>query len=286
MISTTFDGGVAWPPKPIVIGNSDLNSVTQFESWISEKFNGIPAVAFSSGREGIKATALCLKMEGFQRFSVPPFTSECVVHAIQSANQIVLTNLNRQHSDYVYHQYGHRFEQDLPPIMEDSVDTYFSFGQSPFLSNARFAIWSMRKLFGVQEGSVVWCVNESDKVKLQSIRENLQSWKDLDVINFYKSVSYVMKNWKLAYDDYSEIVVHLLQKHLNIIHSSMQSYYFETTLKGVIPTVLKLSNDADILTSKNFLRNTVLLKRRLVRSNLERNNSSLMLPIWQIRKDF
>ena len=274
----TKDGGLAWPMAFSLHQHTEVTTNNDFEEWISNAFPGFFPVVFESGRDAIKALGKLLRNRGITQLVVPPFTTQCVIEALTSSQLYVSTPYAEDiECDFIYHQYGHLFVQTSEAIVEDSVDTFMNSGISPFRTNTEFAIWSFRKLFGMQFGGMIWCRDKEVQTMLRSYSERMQtSSRDLS-----KCLKFVENNWVTKQED----LRYKLQLVLDIatqFESSHELLSYSRMLEdGHIPLVLTVTESFIEYMEEILDTNLIVIERHLVTSTKQPSEISLFLPLSQ-----
>jgi len=119
-----------------------------------------------------------MKLGRAQLLWTPGYSSHCVLEAaahICTPSPVASSELS---AALVYHQWG--FIQktnfgDAVTIIEDSVDSLFVPGFSPFSGAGAYALWSLPKVFGTLGGGVVFCRLPADATALRAYRNQCPS---------------------------------------------------------------------------------------------------------------
>lgn len=279
MTIVTDDGGLAWTPAKKNLDLGEKTSIRDFQDWCANSFQGLYPVVFETGREAIRAVGQLLFSRGLNVVSVPPFTSQCVVQSFTSAGLITKTGIYPELAlDFIYHQYGHFFKQTNSSIVEDSVDSLFALGRSPFRTDSEFAIWSLRKSFGMQLGGLVWCRDSNTARTLAS--GSKVSLNKIDTLE--RCLGYIERSWSTLYSANEKRVKRLLQIFEQADNQSLHSRYVEMMREGILPSAIEIDDHLVPIISGTFKSNVKILRRHSVNNPSDKHNKALFLPIWQI----
>lgn len=274
----TNDGAAAWPKKNVIFSNYPYLSVHDFEKWISNAYrNQLPTV-FDYGRDAISAVGKLLEEQNQKLIDVPPFTTQCVVHALNSSGLAVATPIyNKGDCDFVYHQYGLPFTQKCDPIIDDSIDTMFRIGRDPFRTNSQFTIWSFRKSLGIPLGAVVWSRDkESQSFLMQLSKEYRKNENDI-----CKNLSYVKGTWESEYSKRETNLELIIEIFKNEGLSKSYEGYERLVKEGIIPIALEVNHlELEALTV-NLGSDLLIVRRHRVDSPNATHKLTAFLPVWQ-----
>lgn len=279
MMIFTNDGGLAWTPATKISELGEKTSIEDFQNWCASSFQDSYPVVFETGREALRAVGQLLFSRGLTIVSVPPFTSQCVVQSFAAAGLVTKTELDPELAlDFIYHQYGHFFEQASSALVEDSVDSIFTLGRSPFRTDSEFAIWSFRKSFGTQLGGLVWCRDLNSARTIAS-----ESKVSLEKINaLERCLGYIKRSWSTLYGANEKRVVRILQMFERAENQSFHDRYVEMMREGILPSAIEIDDDLVPMISSTFNSNVQILTRHSVNSPGDRQTKTLFFPIWQI----
>ena len=164
-------GGDVWPKKRKISLKIKLSTSEEIESHMQSIFTVGYPVVLSSGRVAI-TYALKSSFVG-EAVGLFPYASQCVVSSVIKAGLTPVTPLNFSSIDVSYNQWG-RFNNNLvsPPLIEDSVDSFYPVNAKIFRTGAKYELWSLSKIFGLNYGAVLWCKNKTDADKIKSFRNS------------------------------------------------------------------------------------------------------------------
>jgi putative PLP-dependent aminotransferase (TIGR04422 family) len=170
-MSGNKSSGEVWVKQRKSYFNRTKSSSLEVENKLMEYFNSGYPVVLSSGRSAISMTFRYFYKGSDVR--VFPFASQCVVNSVLAAHLTPSTPLNLSVIDISYNQWGH-FNQslELPPFLEDSVDSFYPIYSEVLRSGADFEVWSLQKIFGLNYGAVLWCKSEKDARKIRNLRDS------------------------------------------------------------------------------------------------------------------
>lgn len=163
--------GDVWPKKRKISLKIRLSSSEEIESCLQSIFTVGHPVILSSGRVAI-TYALKSSFVG-KAVGLFPYASQCVVSSVIKAGLTPVTPLNFSSLDVSHNQWG-RFNNNLvsPPLIEDSVDSFYPANAKILRTGARYELWSLSKIFGLNYGAVLWCKNKTDADKIKSFRKS------------------------------------------------------------------------------------------------------------------
>jgi putative PLP-dependent aminotransferase (TIGR04422 family) len=163
--------GDVWPKKRKILLKIKLSSSEEIESCLQSIFTVGHPVILSSGRVAV-TYALKSSFVG-EVVGLFPYASQCLVSSVIKAGLTPVTPLNFSTIDVSYNQWG-RFNNNLvsPPIIEDSVDSFYPANAKILRSGAKYELWSLSKIFGLNYGAVLWCKNKTDADKIKRFRNS------------------------------------------------------------------------------------------------------------------
>lgn len=253
--------GDVWPKKRKISLKIKLSTSDEIESHLQSIFTVGYPVILSSGRVAI-TQALKTSFVG-ETVGLFPYASQCVVSSVINAGLTPVTPLNFSTVDVSYNQWG-RFNNNLvsPPIIEDSVDSFYPAHSKILRTEAKYEIWSLSKIFGLNYGSVLWCKYQTDAEKIKSFRNSKESrlriirsllrvvkkfntrlyfkWEQLEYRNLellpfeYGAIFKKVSNWQRLYEvRLSEYCTALNDLGINLVNQTLEA-------EGVIPVVIEL----------------------------------------------
>ncbi len=175
-------GGDVWIRNHNLKLGFNLSTAEEIEKELKLYFNSGYPVILSSGRSAI---SLALRLfYGDKLVRLFPYASQCVVSGVIQAGLIPVTPLKFASLDISYNQWGRtNLNLDEVPFIEDSVDSFYPLNGKVLRSGARFEVWSMSKIFGLQYGAILWCSSDSDAQKVRDLRDSNRS-----VIKMFKRI--------------------------------------------------------------------------------------------------
>ena len=188
-MKTYKSSGDVWPVKRKISFKVKISNSQEIESCLQNIFTVGYPVVLSSGRVAI-TSALKSSFTG-KTVRLFPYASQCVVTSVIKAGLIPVTPLKFSMIDISYNQWG-RFNENLvlPPIIEDSVDSFYPATAKILRTGAQFEVWSLSKIFGLNYGAVLWCKNKADADKVKSLRD----FKKLR-FRIFRSILRIVKNF-------------------------------------------------------------------------------------------
>lgn len=278
-MNITDDGGIVWPRTKSIVNLNGRTSFADFEEWSSHSFQGYYPIVFETGREAIRAVGQVLHSRGMHSISVPPYTTQCVVQALTSANLIPNTPTGSEVVlDFIYHQYGHFFKQEKDSIIEDSVDTIFKIGRSPFRTNSEFAVWSFRKSFGLELGGLAWCRDRSTALELtKHSRALMRKESGLEIC-----LTYVQNSWQYVYECNQKRILSSFSLLENFDNKKSMNRYKNMLREGILPAAIEVEESGIPRLVKSLSGNIKILRRHFIHNPSSRNEESFFLPIWQV----
>lgn len=246
-----------WPDaKPLSV--SDLIganiSSENIEARLANLYpNGHP-VLFSSARAGLRATLAVMKLGRAQLLWTPGYSSHCVLNAaahICTPSPVASSELS---AALIYHQWGFIQKSnfsDNVPIIEDSVDSLFIPGFSPFSGSGTYALWSLPKVFGTLGGGVVFCRTAEDAAELRDFRDQCPSSLFQAFLRHYaKSSAWASAYWNGAEAIQGQLVEPLRRqvwRALATIDDTVQDRL--TLLNSISPMLMKTLQESGRLPS-------------------------------------
>ena len=254
-------GGDVWPKKRKISLKIKLSSSEEIESCLQSIFTVGHPVIFSSGRVAL-TYALKSSFAG-ETVGLFPYASQCVVSSVIKAGLTPVTPLNFSTIDVSYNQWG-RFNNNLvlPPIIEDSVDSFYPANSKILRSGAKYELWSLYKIFGLNYGAVLWCKNKTDadkikrfrnskKLRLRILRSLLSVVKKFNTRLYLKWEELEHRNLELLPFEYGAILnrvtnwQRLYEVRLSDYHSALNGLELASSNQsleeeGVIPVVIEI----------------------------------------------
>lgn len=157
-----------WISKRTVLFKNRPVSRRKVEDQFELKFSGAHAVLVSSGR-----AAIAIVIKQFFKgdiFKIFPYASQCVVTSVQKAGKFPCSPLDLRELDISYNQWG-RVNRGLirPPLIQDSVDSFYPINSGVLMNGGMFEIWSLSKILGIDFGAIIWCKNKNDADQIREI---------------------------------------------------------------------------------------------------------------------
>jgi len=260
-VKTYRSSGDVWPKKRKISFKIRLSTSEEIESILQSIFTGGYPVVLSSGRIAISC-ALKTSFEG-DTVGLFPYASQCVVSSVIKAGLVPVTPLNNSKIDISYNQWG-RYNKELaaPPIIEDSVDTFYPAHAKILRTGAKYEVWSFSKIFGLKYGAVLWCKHKADADVIKSYRNSKSlrlrifrtlvrlvkkfnvvfyfKWEELEYQNLellpfeYGAILDRVINWQKLYD------VRLMEYHTALNDLGLDFSNQRLEAEGVIPVVIEL----------------------------------------------
>jgi len=287
--TNTYSGDV-WPKKRKISLKLTLSTAEEIESTLQGIFTGGYPVVLSSGRLAITC-ALKTSFVG-KTVGLFPYASQCVVSSVIQAGLVPITPLKNFSFDISYNQWG-RYNDVLvsPPLIEDSVDSFYPTNAKILRTGAQYEVWSLSKIFGLNYGAVLWCKHKIDADKIRSFRNSnrlrlrafrslvrtakkfnikiYSKWEELEYQNLellpfeYGTIFEIVNNWQKFYQlRLLEYYSALRDLGLDFTNNSLEA-------EGVIPVVIELpenytkKSNLDIIQLHKFSNSKSLLKIRI-----------------------
>tara|TARA_B100000963_G_scaffold274789_1_gene243006 strand:- start:2542 stop:3489 length:948 start_codon:yes stop_codon:yes gene_type:complete len=166
-----------WPEGSITTALKKIHYVidsNKIESILFKMFPSGYPVLCSSGRSSLYLILNFLKKNRHHKIGLFPYANQCVT---DSVSRITTPCFGEESKNcdlrIIYHQWGYVQEKDVKnDTIDDCVDSLCVPGSNLFPSNSNFEIWSLPKIIGSTSGSVIWCKNKKDSLKLKLLRDS------------------------------------------------------------------------------------------------------------------
>jgi len=191
-----------WPEGSISTALKKIHYAIDSNKIESILFNMFPSgypVLCSSGRSSIYLILNYLKINKYHKIGLFPYASQCVT---DSVSKITTPYFGKEslNSDLriIYHQWGYVQENMTKhTTIDDCVDSLCVPGTSLFPSNSNFEIWSLPKIIGSTSGSIIWCRNKRDSLKLKSLRDSSSFSFQWFLRLLSKKIPFIYDHWNV-----------------------------------------------------------------------------------------
>jgi putative PLP-dependent aminotransferase (TIGR04422 family) len=263
-----YDAGDVWLKRKFPTFNLKRSDPKVIENILEKMFKGGYPVIFSSGRNAMYFASKNYWTK--KNISVFPYSSQCVVVALQKAGLSVETRTDYT-SDVVFDQWGILDESCNKKIfIEDSCDSFLPVNSEVLQLNAEFEIWSLPKILGNRFGGILWCKNKKIANEIRNIRNDelkflcyikklLRFLKGISKINYNLWENFEFKSIGLTNFEYGSLLKDVLRWEI-LYHERSTAYHKNSNFlsmyvnsevwdieniekNGRIPTVLFLNDD-------------------------------------------